>query len=303
MSRPTRRAFTLVELLVVIGIIALLISILLPALSRAREHANRVKCASNLRQIGLGVMMYANDNKGFAPARYRRVPNTPTGKLLLTQTYGQHIGPNRLASGEFHHGVALLLPPNPLVSSSMQTLGGGTSKYLTTAEPFFCPSDTMRAHYRAPNNSGAWSAYGWNGATVVTGPAFEYQSYWYYYNPDKYYTSSGALDRNDPPTKQRWKFGAKGGASRVMLSDSGFVGGRPIIFPTHMDTERQLPFLHVTAKDKGANAVFYDGHVGWIRESELQRKVRENYDNIHVLPGDTSKDFFWAMFTAWDTAQ
>jgi prepilin-type processing-associated H-X9-DG protein len=127
-------AFTLVELLVVIGIIALLVGILLPALGRARESANKLKCMSNLRTLGQGLFMYAGDNKGSLPYGFVDAGAATYGinvttfsdwtQLLLNELAKKPVGydPSQLV-GTANPGLrALFLCPSVGIEPSVQSL-------------------------------------------------------------------------------------------------------------------------------------------------------------------------------------
>jgi prepilin-type N-terminal cleavage/methylation domain-containing protein len=86
-----RSGFTLVELLVVVGIIALLIGILLPALNKARERAKETVCGSNLRQVGQMLMIYANDNGGWFP--FEPTEHNPHPNLMSLLRSSSKVGP------------------------------------------------------------------------------------------------------------------------------------------------------------------------------------------------------------------
>jgi prepilin-type processing-associated H-X9-DG protein len=115
----TRRGFTLVELLVVLGITIVLIALLLPALGAARESARRVTCASNLRQLHLACLNYANENQGFLPPAH--VDFIPPG-------------PKMPANLHRWHGA------RKDVNSPFDFAGAPLRKYLQTQAIKSCPS-------------------------------------------------------------------------------------------------------------------------------------------------------------------
>lgn len=133
MARSKRAGFTLVELLVVIGIIALLISVLLPALNRAREAAKIVYCASNMHQIGLAFAQYLNDYKSTYP------PVWYPDNLQFNMGFGD--------PGANESYVTLLA----------KYLGGHNADQHASVSlrVFQCPSDTLdREYWWLPTNAG-----------------------------------------------------------------------------------------------------------------------------------------------------
>jgi prepilin-type N-terminal cleavage/methylation domain-containing protein len=259
-----RRAFTLVELLVVIGIIAILVAILMPALGRARDQANRVKCMNNLRNILQGIVMYSAENK-------QALPYTNWG--------GNYHKPDR---GTDPRGTAGWLYDNPTWDAWTPSStdpdysyleGGQVYRLLKNREIFKCPLHTER---EAPNGATEkFTSYLMNGAVGDFSGAFPYKI-----------TKFNAMDII------MWETGESNLMARLSVGPPFNDGSS---FPFEWLSERHGATGRDTSTGKvfgngGASVGCNDGHTEWMSykdyEVELDKPLRRvGKSRLWIAPG------------------
>jgi prepilin-type N-terminal cleavage/methylation domain-containing protein len=137
-ARKPRSAFTLIELLVVIAIIAVLIGLLLPAVQKVREAANRLRCQNNLKQIGIGIHSYADAHDGaILPACYYSWPDFDSGFLLLLPYVEQDNLYRTVKTQAYPSFAATQVPGFPTAPRSYLSVYGKVPIYLCPSSGYY----------------------------------------------------------------------------------------------------------------------------------------------------------------------
>jgi prepilin-type N-terminal cleavage/methylation domain-containing protein/prepilin-type processing-associated H-X9-DG protein len=229
------RAFTLVELLVVIGIIAVLIGILLPALSKARASANLVACSSNLRQLNLCMMMYEQDYKGRLTVEWT---NGPLWPYLLKPYFGKLPANTSVSKTETRDKI--LLCPNanekPTDDSDKSPSPSPTQAFFTTYSGF----------------GNIQAAYGMNR--------------WLYDDTLKRATPMSSTDKKywlgTDPTANYWKIGKANHGNVPLFFDCRWREARPNnntegYYP--QDSTSDMSYVATNRHGRMVNVTFVDG--------------------------------------------
>jgi prepilin-type processing-associated H-X9-DG protein/prepilin-type N-terminal cleavage/methylation domain-containing protein len=272
MRRKT--AFTLVELLVVIGIIALLIGILLPALSKARAQANEVACSSNLRQMGIALVMYVNDTGYYPGARWDLGANNPSRSN---------------PGGVSHYAVWPTRLRRYMGTSGVQNV-------------FYCPTEDPALYQWKQNDTSGVTAvasdYGF-GYNVGESLLFEDRFFSYGYNDWGTYDGGDTrfiptlnmrnasrqrgfgADLNNPSCSELKASLLRHASQVIIIGDNTSLG--PVYgggYCMNLDPLNPSEFPGIVHR-KGGNYLYSDGHVEWHLQTDL---VIYNFANKNIPP-------------------
>lgn len=267
--------FTLVELLVVIGIISLLVGILLPSLAKARANAQEVQCASNLRQWGIGITMYADSNKGRMPI------DGEDGQDAASSIQGPElpIGLGWESPAMWFNAIPPLL--NGKSYNEMQLAhAAGTKRLPLEGENsiFVCPS-TSTAINRTSSpgtnvNNGYFTMYARLGAT----PSVARDTFVCYALNSKMFEANPAglpISRIRPASEFVMMVEKRMRGGEVSAADDAYYAAQG--GPANRLTSRQLNrikadwqrFTTRHRKGKGGNLLFADGHVSYSNHRDV----------------------------------
>ena len=227
-----KRGFTLIELLVVIAIIAMLLAILMPALGSVKERAKRVVCASNLKQVSIGIATYASSYDDKLPKPYFNGNNMPWAAF-----FAYKINPTattdaaKITSGPYNFGYLF------------------DTDIIINPKVFYCPSASKQEN--------------------AIGVSFRYESYvgdlaWPFADdPDNYHAPNVRVGYSYYPQSKSKEKMSNGEYGHTVANVMSKLNGQAVMAVDALDRLDTLSHKGARKKPAGVNGLFGDGHVSF----------------------------------------